>query len=370
MIDGSPRLLAVKLADLGDLLTATPALRALRLAYPQARIDALVTPHAAPLLQGSDAVDHTVTFAKAAFDRPGTAVGAPLLAAARLAARLRGGSYDAVLLFHHLTTSAGVLKYRLLLAATGAPVRAGLDNGRGDFLTHRVPDHGFGARPEAEYWLSVAEQLGACHPRPRLELPLSAAELAAGRERLAALVPSGPVAFLHPGCGRFSLARRWPPERFARVGDGLVESFGMRVVVVGGPREERLAGAVRRAMQAPAALLVGEPDPRALAATLAAGDLFIGNDSGVMHLAVAVGLRVVAIFGPSNWRAWGPYPPGDPRHTVVALDLPCSPCIHRGHRLGTPAGCPPRPCLTSLSPALVLAAAERVLSAAPVGSTP
>jgi heptosyltransferase-2 len=94
--------------------------------------------------------------------------------------------------------------------------------------------------------------------------------------------------------------------------------------------------------------------------------LCIGNDSGVLHLATAVETPVVAIFGPSNHLAWGPYPPGN-RNVVVREPVACSPCIHRGHRFGTPEGCPARTCLQIVEVETVFEAAARVLRA---GQTP
>ena len=110
------RILVVKLADLGDLLTATPALRALRRRFPEAHIAALVTPHTAPLLWGNDAVDQIITFPKADFDgwdglaSPLRAIQA-LAHAAGLARELRAENWDAVFLLHHLTTPGGRAKY-------------------------------------------------------------------------------------------------------------------------------------------------------------------------------------------------------------------------------------------------------------------
>ena len=123
------RILVVKLADVGDVLTATPAMRSLRRTFPNARITALVAPHCAGLIAATGLVDETLSFDKWA--------GAPRVG---LALGLRRRRFDAMLLLHHLTNSAGVLKYAGLATAAGAPIRAGLDNGRGWFLTHRAPD--------------------------------------------------------------------------------------------------------------------------------------------------------------------------------------------------------------------------------------
>jgi heptosyltransferase-2 len=80
-----------------------------------------------------------------------------------------------------------------------------------------------------------------------------------------------------------------------------------------------------------------------------------------MHLATAVGIPVVAVFGPSNHDAWGPWTAGHSHAEVVRMDLACSPCFYVGNGLGLRDGCPPRPCLTTLAADVVLAAAHRAL---------
>jgi heptosyltransferase-2 len=359
------RLLVVKLAALGDLLTTTPALRALRLRFPEARIDALVTPGTAPLLAGLDSVDRVIRFDKFAFDRPsGAALALPR--ALILAARLRAGRYDTVVLLHHLTTFFGRRKYAGLALASGAPRRVGLDNGHGWFLTERAPDEGFGVRHEVEYWLSVVGVLGAHHPAPRLELavPPEAEAAAARRWRQAGLAGRDTV-LLQPGSGGFSLARRWKPERFVAVGERLRRERGLALAVLAGPGpgEVELAQYVQQALGGQAAVLSGIASVQELAALLRRCRLVIGNDSGVIHVAAAMETPVVAIFGPTNHRAWGPYPPDAPRNVVVRELIACSPCIHRGHDFGRPAGCPARTCLEIVTVDQVYAAALAALAA-------
>jgi ADP-heptose:LPS heptosyltransferase len=357
------RLVVVKLADLGDVLTATPALRALRNGFPDAEITALVTPHTAPLLRGNDSVDHIVGFPKAWFDDPRGLLrpergSRAAVALSRLATHLRAQHFDAIVLLHHLTTDWGRAKYRALAWAAGTPIRAGLDDGHGDFLTHRAIDLGFGERHEVDYWLDVVGTLCAAHPEPAMELHLSDDELRAGTVRWAAAALGPRAVVLHPGSGAFSVARRWSPDRFARVGDAMTDD-GLQVAVLSGPGEEQLAESVRSAMERPSHALGGIGSPRELGAVLHNAALFIGNDSGVMHMAATVGVPVVGVFGLTNHRAWGPYPPA--AHRVVRLDLPCSPCLYSGFELGTPNGCPPRTCLTELEPRQVIAAARSLL---------
>jgi heptosyltransferase-2 len=318
-------------------------------------------------LERNDSVDRTILFPKAIFDdrramlRPDA-----LWRATQLARELRSRRFDTVVLFHHLITPWGTAKYRALLAATGAPLRVGLDNGSVGLFTHHAQDRGFGARHEVDYWLDVVACLGAVNPQPRIELHLSSEELAAADRRWTELgFDAHEVVVLHPGSGAFSLARRWPGERFAAVGDALAAD-GLRLAVVGGPGEERLAEEVRRTMRPGPVLLSDLETPRTLAATLRRARLFVGNDGGVMHSAATMGVPTVGVFGPSNHLAWGPYPPE--RHRVVRLGLPCSPCVHHAFSLGTPQGCPARMCLNELEPQLVVEAARELLAAtAPTG---
>jgi len=165
------RILVVKLASLGDLLTATPALRALRATFPDAHIGVLTTPASAPALRGLDSFDQVLTFDKFAFDRPSDAARS-VPHALGLAGDLRRGDWDILILLHHLTTPFGVAKYAALSLSSGAPRRVGLDNGRGRwFLTDSAVDRGFGWRHEVDYWLDVVGVLGAHHPNePQLEL--------------------------------------------------------------------------------------------------------------------------------------------------------------------------------------------------------
>lgn len=371
-----PRILVIKLATIGDLLLSTPALRALRQRYPTARIDLLTTPDAAPLLASSPLVSHLYTLHKYAFDTPRSLLQQPwhLMPTIQQLAQLRRTHYDAVLLPHHLTLRFGRLKYRLLLAALGAHLTAGLDNGWGRFLDLRVPDNGFGARHEAEYCQAVAQAIDASLPPGDHGIHLS--DLGwndvcippASQTR-----ETTPLIALHPGSGSYSLARRWPIARYAELGRRLHHDYHARLLLIGGPEERPLIQHLLDLLAHPdwAEDATSAQTPHQLAARLSRCALFVGNDSFPMHLAAAVGIPTVAIFGPSNAEAWGPYTPDTPARTRIVrrTDLACMPCIYRGHALGTPQGCPPRPCLTELSVASVLRAAHAIYPG-PTNATP
>lgn len=364
-------ILVVKLAGIGDLLLATPALRALRESYPQATIDLLVTPDSAGLLHGWEVIDRVIVLDKYLFDYPQQVVKQPqnVLRLRPLWHDLRDGQYDAVLLLHHLTLPFGRLKYQILARATGAHWRVGLDNGHGWFLNVCVKDNGFGAMHEAEYNMAIAAAVGATVRTKQLELPLSAEErrqawqLVYGEQRPEEMPQ--PIIAIHPGAGGYSTARRWAPERFAQLADTLHHDVGGQFLLVGGPEEVQLHEHIMNMMHSTAQVrsMAGKGSIKVTAAVLELANLFIGNDAGPMHLAAAVGTPTVAIFGLSNHKAWGPYTgeTAGNRAVVVRLDLSCMPCFYRDHLLGTPEGCATRDCLAWLGVDPVATAARYLL---------
>ncbi len=347
------------------------ALRALRESYPQARIDLLVTPDSAGLLNDWPVIDNIIVLDKYLFDYPKQILTQPKNAL-RLVAfwqTLCAGHYDAVLLFHHLTLFFGRLKHQALMRATGAKWRIGLDNGHGWFLNVRTKDKGFGALHEAEYNMAVAEAAGATVRNRQLEVPLKEKEHAAARQLVCGKdAPENvqrPIIAIHPGSGGYSTARRWAPERFAKLADTLFHDTGGQLLLMGGQEEaeqhQQIIALMHSAM--PVRSLAGKGTIKVAAAVLELVDLFVGNDAGLMHLAAGVGAPTVAIFGLSNHKAWGPYTGGarDKHATVVRLDLPCMPCFYRDHLLGTPEGCATRDCLAMLEVDPVAIAARRIL---------
>lgn len=376
-LPANPRILCVKLADIGDVLLCTPALRALRVRYPGAQIDLLTPPSSARVLHDAPEINNVIVFNKFPFDTLGSLFDLKtVLGAMQFLRQLGRQRYDAILLFHHYTLRFGALKFAAVALASRAPIRAGVDNGRGWFLTHKVTDRGFGAEHEAEYWLDVAAQIGT-PPRPadrRIHIPLAEADHTAADALLAELgLPgAGPLIAIHPGAGWYSTARRWPAAHFAALIATLVRERGADILLLGGPDEQDLAAEVRAAVPMPDQTRVhniaGRTSITGTAALLQRCALFIGNDSGPMHLATAARIPVLGIFGLSNWRAFGPYVPPAPGvpdqpGRIIRQDLPCQPCLYRGLQLGLRDGCGPRPCLTGLAPASVAASALAMLDA-------
>lgn len=405
--EARPRILLIKLSDFGDALLTRPALAQLRGALPAAQIEVLTTPIGAQAYRHMGLADRIQVFERSAYDRPADLLRRPGTAL-ELVRELREARYDAVALLHSLTTRRGAIKHAGLVLATGAGIRIGLrrpGSPRGAFLSHAAEDPGFDARHVVESGEAVVgrllevlhdegvgagisglEKLPVQDPWPGPKVGVGSTDAprhldfrpgpqaeALARDLLARLdAPdgkAGPLVALHPGSGGFSLARRWSPAGFAAVADGLAAE-GARLVLVGQASDD--TAALRAAMATEPALdLCERLDLPGLAAVLASMQLLIANDSGVMHLATAVGTPVVAVFGPSNPVAWGPWWPGVDRrgrpaespHRIVRLGLPCQPCLYRGYRLGSREGCPSRDCLAWLEPQRVLAEARSALLA-------
>ena len=296
------RLVVLKSCCLGDVLEATPLLGALRRAYPAAHIVAGVGRWSRPALLNNPDLDGLL-------DLEDVGVGRPHLSSyLRVVRRLRAGRFDAAVALDRTP----LLTTLPLLA--GAPVRAGIDSaGRGFALNVRVP--WTVVEQEAALFLRVGQALGAPADGARLRFVPSAGETTSidllWREhnlegaRVVALAPGGgqnPGMTLH--------AKRWPPARYAALADRLREEHGLRVVLAGARDDAAVTAEVRRLARAPVVDLAGRSASfGALGALFARCALFVGNDSGPMHLAAAVDAPVVAVFGPTDPAVYAPYSP-------------------------------------------------------------
>ncbi|MCY4526516.1 MAG: glycosyltransferase family 9 protein, partial [Anaerolineaceae bacterium] len=254
------RILVVQLADVGDLVLATPALAALRAARPDARLTLLTSAHAAPLVAGSGLVDRIVTLERVTGNQP-----FGFLRPDNLRRMLASGRQDLVIYLHHFTLRRGTLKFALIALAARAGRRIGLDNGNAWFLTEKVQDAGFGAMHQAHYWLQLAAQAGA-DPRPRPAV--------VARGALPQPLPPGRYIALHAGGGASNPARRWAPQRFAQVADRWREETGVQLVLVGGPGDDNQA--LRAALRSAVIDLSGRTTLPQLAQVLGGAALFIG----------------------------------------------------------------------------------------------
>ncbi len=330
---------------LGDLLLCVPALRAFRAAYPDAEITLIGLPWAAAFARRFGRyVDRFVEF-------PGfegiSEVPFDPARSTRFIAEQRAYGYDLAVQMHGSGRSSN-----RFVAALGAAVSAGYYDPLAPSsavltVCAPYPDN----RPEVLRNLELAALLDLPSADVRLEFPLCEADRAEAAALLGRLpAAGGPLVGLHAGA---SLPmRRWPAERFASVADHLARRHGARVVLTAGKGEEETAHAVAACMATAPLDLAGATSLGGLGALLERLDLFISNDTGPCHLAAALDVPSVTIFGPGDHRRWAPLDAS--RHPIVRHAVPCSPCFYRE--------CPiDRRCLLSIETAQVIAVAEGLL---------
>ncbi len=308
------RVLILKPCCLGDLLMATATIRALRLAYPDMALHFAVGTTSAVAVRGSPRLD-------AILDIEGVGAGrAPWSAYQAVVTKLRAGHYDLAITLDR-SPIIGLLP---LLA--GVPRRVGLDSdGRGFAHQVRVPAPPADPRHEADVYLATVRALGLAVADPRLEFFPSADD----EQALAHVHPSTftphPLVVIHPAGGvnpgMTLLAKRWPAERFAALADRLIDAQDAQVVLVGGPGDTEVSAAVRQAMRREVVDLTARLSFGAVGALARRAALYIGNDTGATHLAVAVGAPTLMIMGPTDPRRYGPYRPTAP-DTVAAVAPP------------------------------------------------
>lgn len=317
------RILIIKPCCLGDVLMASATVAQIRTHFPKALIAFAVSSWAKEALAHNPRIDQLLD--------------CPLVGGAsfqwweylRLIRCIRSGGFD--LCF--------VLDRSPLLTVIpflgGIPHRVGIDSqGRGFSLTVRVPWEGL--EHEAELYLDTVRALGLKVEGAGLEFFPGEADQSWAQSILAAwrLGSNLPLLAIAPGGGinpGMSLqAKRWPPQRFATIATR-IQKKGGRAVLVGSDGDRQAAEEIKAAVGAfhPDHLvdLVGGTTLGQLGALLQQCRLLISNDSAPMHLAVAVGTPVVAIFGPSHPDMYGPY---DPKSVAVYHPVDCSPCFVRG----------------------------------------
>lgn len=282
--------------QLGDMLCAVPALRALRAALPEAAITLVGLPWARRLAERLPPyVDDFVPFPgfPGLPEQPANGEALPGFFAA-----MRRQRFDLALQLHGDGRLTNAVVARCGAAALGGFRPAGEGGGPG-FL--RYPDHGH----EIRRLLALTAFLGAPPCGEQLEFPLLPADAAELEAAAAAhvLPPEGYVC-LHPGAR--AADKRWPPASFAAVGDALHEAFGLAVALTGSEQEIALTGAVCRAMRAPAVDTAGPISVGALGLILARARLLVCNDTGAAHLATALGVPSVVIFRCTDMARWAP----------------------------------------------------------------
>ena len=319
------RILVVKLDHLGDIVLATPVLRALRERYPGAAIDVLVLPGSIVAVAHHPAVTRVLTYRSPRFIRIGVPGGVGSQEPPEGIARLREiarARYDVIV---ELRGDGRTLLLPFLAGATWR-VDRGTVRVR-EWLRRRAQGAGYSPLHEVETNLEIARPLlGSPRSveRPRVEVhpgPVARASILHKLEERG-IDRNARIVAIHPGAAW--RPRAWRPERFGAVADWILGHYDAQVLLVGSQDERDIEEAVRRSMgRNPVHALTGALTLDELAALLACAALFVGNDSGPAHLAAACGTPSIVLFGPQDPRRFGPW---SERTVVLHHPVACFPC--------------------------------------------
>jgi heptosyltransferase II len=336
----------------GDAIIALPALRAVRARFPEARIAIVARPYVADIYRGQKICDELISY-----DPQGTHKG--LVGRERLAQELRAQKFGVALLLQN-AFGAAWLAWRAAI-----PERVGYArDGRSLLLTKKIPVPRRGEIPAHEqfYYLELLRRAGWIKSLPdenfvTLDVSDEHCRLAERTLSSAGARQNAPRIAIGAGAS-YGSAKCWPPDRFADFVNRFRLHTDADVILFGTAAEQKVADAIAAGIKGPSISLVGQTAIADLPALLSHCNLFVGNDSGAMHVAAAVGLPVVAIFGPTDPHGTAPI---TPRCTVVQEKPHCSPCFLRR--------CPiDHRCMTSVRPEAVEAAASGWLRSAEVAS--
>jgi lipopolysaccharide heptosyltransferase I len=328
-VEQAQRILIVRLSALGDVVHVLPLLDALRRARPDAHIGWLVEEKAASLLAGHSQIDRLWVAPRWEVqrlwrERRFAAAARRLLGAVR---ELRAARYQ-------LTLDAQCnLRSAAWALASGARRRIGFappyTKEKAHWLSTERVQAPVGGQHKALRNLELLGPLGIRLGAPRAVLPLpepACRQAASLREELG----RDPVVALHPGVSGFGDLKRWPAERFAALALRLRERCGARSLVTWGPGERELADSVVAASQGAAVLAPAQASLLELAAVYQACDALVAGDTGPLHLAAALGVPVVGLYGSKDPAIYGPLDgrTGEPA-SVVWKQVHCSPCTLR-----------------------------------------
>lgn len=335
---------------IGDAVLCLPALRALREALPRAQIVLLARPWVRDIFASSEPSCPLIRY-----DAQGPHRG--IFGRWRLASELRPERFDAAILFQNAFDAA------LLATLAGIPIRAGYArHGRRILLTHpvAVPLKGEIPPHESHYYLELLRRLGLiegyCEAQ---EISLAQPERTTEarqqlEQRIAATAGSirngQPLVGLSPGA-TFGTAKRWTAERFAELASRLHHELGATCIFFGSPQESELAESLLARAGKGAVSLTGKTSLAEFLQLVPGCDLYVTNDTGTMHVAAALGVRTLAIFGPTDEQATRPL---GSRIQLLVGTADCRPCLLRH--------CPiDHRCMTSVSVDMVFQAARGLL---------
>jgi len=346
------RVLVLRLSAVGDVIRALPAVKALKQSYPASSVTWVVEEPSKALLESQPEVDEVILFPRMRWSK---GIKSPkrlwrtVGEIRRFILGLRHRKFDAALDFH------GILKSGLISFISGSPIRIGFDRRstqEGNFIFSNVkvglPEQ---RMSRIQKNLALVKRMGLKTEGfdPKLHIPAEDSEPV---ESFFGRFPKPlrrPVIAIHPGTSRKTSYKRWMPIRYSRLADRLIDELGSSVIFTWGPQELDLVEEIRRGMEKESILGPRTESLTQLAEVFRRCDVYIGGDTGPMHVASFMGIPVVVIYGPTDPVVNEPFGP----HKKVMNEVGCNPCRKRS--------CNELTCLKTVTVDAVLKAVKETL---------
>lgn len=339
------------MGGIGDLVMATPALRVLRDTFPKARIHFLGGSKTIEVFQNFPYIDKIIIFdtvkIKNSFFRG-------IFKTFRQIWFLRNQRYDALFVLQPQLSFLAAVRMGLFILCLGIPERFGRNtDGRGFFLTKSIKEISSSNKHEVERMLEIIRLSGVVGKTYNPAICI----LQSDQDTVSKLLNYNGVSKLDfliafaPGFGK--LTRSWYPERWSQLGDRLIDRYNAKILLIGGVKEIELATQISGLMKKSTIITAGKTTISQTASLLQRCQLVVSNDSGPMHLAAAVGAKIVALFGPGDYNRIHPY--GNPnKFVIVTKKVDCAPCYK--------TKCKDHRCMKNITVDDVFQAAEKLIS--------
>jgi lipopolysaccharide heptosyltransferase II len=344
------KILVIKLVAIGDLVVALPTLRALKQDFPHAHLALMTTPRVREVVEGCPYLDEIIYYDILGKDKG-------IIGLIKLIRILKGKRFDLALELDHYYRITSLITY-----LSGIKNRVGFDlpgQGRRGLITVKSPY--LTNKHEVEAFLEMANTVGAKNIQntPTKLVPIWTSKK--DEKDISLFFKQNKIKFddfvvaMHPGTGPSAICRRWAVRRFATLADWLIKEYNAKVIFTGAPSEVELVNNILAFMQEKPIVAAGRTSLKQLAEIARRCKLFISVDTGPLHVAAAMGTRVIGLYGPNIPSKWGPYGEG---HLTIYKQLPCSPCTKQ--YLGQVSRCQNPICMEQITVEDVKAQVNRI----------
>jgi len=322
------KILIIRLSAIGDVVHVLPALRLLRSHFPLSKIAWLVEDKASDVLTGHPDIDDVIVFPRKKWQRTILKINKTFNTLSEIYSfykRLRREHYDLIIDFQ------GNLKSGIMNLITGSEKKVGFGKGYCRELNYLTTQYQ-AFPPEKKMHridknLFLLKELGIENGFQRPKLPVFKLDKKYISKFITTSInPCLPIIIIHPGTSKFGSYKQWPPLNYALLGDMILDTYEANVVFTWGPYEFGVVKEILKKMKHEATPACETRSIKQLIELIKHASLFIGGDTGPLHIASTLDIPVVGIYGPKDPEIYGPY---NGKAIVIKKDVPCSPCRKR-----------------------------------------